>query len=104
MTDIANSILAINANAKFSVRDEDLNNITWHDGTTPISPSDILAKQQELVTTYNSLAYQRSRAAEYPEIKEQLDLLYKDMLADKGDKSGTWFAAVKVVKDKYAKE
>ena len=35
------------------MRNEDLNNITWHDGTTPISSSDILAKQQELVTTYN---------------------------------------------------
>ena len=103
MTDIANSILAINANAKFSVHDEDPNNITWHDGTTPISSSDILTKQKELVTTYNNLAYQRSRAVEYPEIKEQLDLLYKDMLADKGDKTGTWFAAVKAVKDKYAK-
>ena len=45
-------------------------------------------------------AYVDSRVAEYPEITEQLDLLYKDMLADKGDKSGAWFAAVKAVKDK----
>ena len=72
MTDIANSILAINANAKFSVHDEDPNNITWHDGTTPISDSDILAKQKELVTAYENNAYQRNRSSEYPEIKEQL--------------------------------
>ena len=49
-------------------------------------------------------AYVDSRVSEYPEITEQLDLLYKDMLADKGDKSGAWFAAVKAVKDKYPKE
>jgi hypothetical protein len=49
-------------------------------------------------------AYVDSRVSEYPEITEQLDLLYKDMLADKGDKTGTWFAAVKEVKDKYPKE
>jgi len=49
-------------------------------------------------------AYVDSRVAEYPEITEQLDLLYKDMLADKGNKSGAWFAAVKAVKDKYPKE
>ena len=49
-------------------------------------------------------AYVGSRVAEYPEITEQLDLLYKDMLADKGNKSGAWFAAVKAVKDKYPKE
>jgi len=49
-------------------------------------------------------AYVGKRVAEYPEITEQLDLLYKDMLADKGDKSGAWFAAIKAVKDKYPKE
>ena len=40
-----------------------------------------------------------TRASEYPELKEQLDLLYKDMAADKGDKTGEWFKAVKKVKD-----
>jgi len=40
-----------------------------------------------------------NRASQYPELKEQLDLLYKDMLADKGDKTGEWFKAVKKVKD-----
>ena len=39
------------------------------------------------------------RAREYPELREQLDLLYKDMAADKGDKTGEWFKAVKKVKD-----
>ena len=40
-----------------------------------------------------------TRATAYPELKEQLDLLYKDMAADKGDKTGEWFKAVKKVKD-----
>jgi len=40
-----------------------------------------------------------TRKNEYPELKEQLDLLYKDMVADKGDKTGEWFKAVKKVKD-----
>ena len=40
-----------------------------------------------------------TRRAEYPELREQLDLLYKDMAADKGDKTGEWFKAVKKVKD-----
>ena len=47
--------------------------------------------------------YQELRLAEYPPIGDQLDLLYKDMLADKGDKTGAWFTAVKTVKDKYPK-
>ena len=39
------------------------------------------------------------RRRAYPEIGDQLDLLYKDMLADKGDKTGEWVKVVKKVKD-----
>ena len=46
-----------------------------------------------------AVAYKWEREREYPKLEEQLDLLYKDMLADKGDKTGAWFAAVKKVKD-----
>ena len=35
----------------------------------------------------------------YGQISDQLDMLYHDMAADKGDKTGDWFAAVKKVKD-----
>jgi len=40
-----------------------------------------------------------TRKSFYGNIGDQLDLLYKDMLADKGDKTGEWFKAVKKVKD-----
>jgi len=39
------------------------------------------------------------REREYKELKEQLDLLYHDMVADKGDKTGEWFKHIKAVKD-----
>ena len=42
---------------------------------------------------------QTKRKHEYGDIGDQLDLLYKDMLADKGDKTGEWFKAIKKVKD-----
>ena len=42
--------------------------------------------------------YKDDRRIAYPDIGDQLDLLYKDMLADKGDKTGDWFKAVKKVK------
>jgi hypothetical protein len=44
------------------------------------------------------------RAGEYKELKEQLDLLYHDMVADKGDKTGEWFKHIKAVKDANPKE
>jgi len=43
------------------------------------------------------------RAGEYKELKEQLDLLYHDMVADKGDKTGEWFKHIKAVKDANTK-
>ena len=44
------------------------------------------------------------RQIEYKELKEQLDLLYHDMVADKGDKTGEWFKHIKAVKDANPKE
>ena len=43
--------------------------------------------------------YSRARQAAYATIGDQLDMLYHDMAADKGDKTGDWFAAIKKVKD-----
>ena len=40
---ILEAILKINPNAQASVNDEDINQITWHNGTTPISKSEIEA-------------------------------------------------------------
>ena len=66
----------------------------------------------EQLTTYNSSAtteennhqIRKTRKSAYGDIGDQLDLLYKDMLADKGDKSGEWFKAIKAVKDANPKE
>jgi hypothetical protein len=44
------------------------------------------------------------RRKEYGKIGDQLDLLYKDMLADKGNKSGEWFKHIKAVKDANPKK
>ena len=102
--DIITAIKAINSSAKVSVNNESFEQITWHNGTTVISQADIEAKQAELQTAYNALNYARTRATAYAEIKEQLDLLYHDMLADKGDKTGEWFKAIKAVKDANPKD
>jgi len=43
--------------------------------------------------------YKRDRQESYPALAEQFDLLYHDMVAGKGDKTGEWFKAIKKVKD-----
>ena len=92
------AILAIKADAKFetAINDSGQEIVTWADGETPISAEDIAAKQAQLGTAN---AHIPARKSAYPELEEQLDLLYKDMAADKGDKTGEWFKAVKKVKD-----
>ena len=47
---IIKAILKINPNAEVSVSGNDINTIEWHNGTTPISKSDIEAKMAELPT------------------------------------------------------
>ena len=44
MTNIIKAILKINPNAEVSIIDNDINNIIWHNGTTPISVADIQAQ------------------------------------------------------------
>ena len=47
---IIDAILKINPNAKVSVKDNDIDQIIWHNGTTPIPKADIEAKMAELPT------------------------------------------------------
>ena len=74
-------------------------NLVIHSADAKPSESDCTAGVAALQTEYDGNAYQRTRAPLYAEIKEQLDLLYHDMAADKGDKTGEWFKAAKKVKD-----
>jgi hypothetical protein len=94
---IEKAILKINPNAEFSVNSDDINQITWHNGTTPISKTDIETKITELETEYDNNKYQRDRAAEYPSIADQLDKIYHDGIDE-------WKKVIKVTKDKYPKE
>ena len=45
-----------------------------------------------------------TRASQYKQLKEQLDLLYHDMTADKGDKTGEWYKHIKAIKDANPKD
>ena len=75
---IIEAILKINPNAEVSVDGEDINKITWHNGTTPIPKADIEAKIVEVQAEYDANQYQRDRATAYPTIQDQLDMQYWD--------------------------
>tara|TARA_B100001559_G_C15959796_1_gene376008 strand:+ start:123 stop:461 length:339 start_codon:yes stop_codon:yes gene_type:complete len=43
--------------------------------------------------------YKIARQESFDSIGDQLDMLYHDMTAGKGDKTGNWYKAVKKIKD-----
>tara|TARA_B100000941_G_C28408330_1_gene502007 strand:+ start:103 stop:417 length:315 start_codon:yes stop_codon:yes gene_type:complete len=100
---ILDAILAINPDAQVSIKNDPFSDppvvdeITWHDGTTPISDINIAAKKAQLETEYEAKKYQRDRKEEYPTIEDQLDDIYHNGIDG-------WKATIKAVKDKYPKE
>ena len=97
---ITKAILKINSSAEFTINENDINQITWLNGTTPISKADIEAKMVELQAEYDANQYQRDRV--YPQISEQLDKLFHDIdggLLGEDAKTGSLYLALKEVKD-----
>jgi len=94
--------MTINAKAVYALYSNAVK--TFEDKAFDVEGNEITLNMTNINNWVDPNAYVGKRVAEYPKITEQLDLLYKDMVADKGDKSGAWFAAIKAVKDKYPKE
>jgi len=101
---VIKAILKINPNAIVTVRGDDINTceIEWHEGTTPISKADIEAKMNEIGTESN---YVQQRRNAYPEIGDQLDMLWHSIDKDPQLKSKyfNFYEAIKAVKVKYPK-
>ena len=76
--DVNQAINAINPEAIFTVRGNDLDTCTieWLDGTSPISKEDIQTKMNELQVEYDALDYARKRKAEYPSVQDLVVALY----------------------------
>jgi hypothetical protein len=63
MTDLIKAIKKINPNAGFSIENDDINQITWLNGTTPIPKEQILAiiPQVELDMALDNLRAKRNK-------------------------------------------
>jgi len=95
---IIDAILKINPNAEVVVRDNDINSIEWHNGTTPIPVADIEAKMTELQAEYDAEEWKRNRQAEYPTHEECIHALL-----DGGDTLTELQAKRTATKNKYPK-
>ena len=76
---------------------------TWTNNITCPAEADIITAFKARLVVEKSLEYQGNRANEYPEIGEQLDKLYKDIVAGTVTSSGEFAKAIKAVIDNYPK-
>jgi len=91
MIDISQAILGLDEKAEFVINGSPSNEAEYQ-------------AQAELQADYDAKQYQRDRAAEYPELGEQLDKLYHDINNGTLTTSGGFFTALNAVKTKYPKE
>ena len=96
--EIIRAILKINPNAEVNVGNNSLDEITWLNGTTPISKADIEAKMAELQAEYDAEEWKRNRQAEYPTHEECIHALL-----DGGDTLTELQAKRTATKTKYPK-
>ena len=106
MITTAEALRSLEPNSNWVVRD---GVIEWlSDGITQPTQVEIDAEIVRLQAEYDSQEYARDRATEYPEIKDQLDMLWHAI--DTGDwtaakvKLTSFYTELKAVKDKYPKE
>ena len=105
---IAEAILKINPNAEVVVRGSDINTceIEWLNGTAPISKADIEAKMNEMANEPEQSNYAQQRRNAYPEIGDQLDMLWHTMDKDNElqHKFYDFYQTIKKVKVAYPKK
>ena len=78
---------------------------TWDvDGLAKPSDSQLTSADTQATKDHNNSRIRKTRKKSYGDIGDQLDLLYKDIVANKLDTTGEWAKKIKAVKDANAKE
>ena len=96
MIDIADAIKSLKPNTTWSLDGESYSGLDWKDSSTKPTEAEVEAEVTRLQTEYDNKKYQRDRAAEYPSVVDQLDLIYHSGI-------DAWKAKIKETKDKYPK-
>jgi len=83
---------------------EDIIKVWKVSGVTKPTDSELNALNAQATKDQNNHAIKKTRKAAYGNIGDQLDLLYKDIVANKLDTTGEWAKKIKAVKDDNPKE
>jgi len=107
---VSDALKSLVPGAIFHILNNDLDQLTWYDEESPdddgvFSPAscpteaEIKTELEKLKTDYLALLYSRNRARAYPEMGEQLDLLYHAIDAEALDKTSDFYTKLKKVKN-----
>ena len=78
---------------------------TWNvSGVAKPTDSQLNSYASNATKELNNAGIRNTRQIAYGKIGDQLDLLYKDIVANKLDTTGEWAKKIKAVKDANAKE
>ena len=90
---------------EFDISANDINGtIQLPEGVDMPSDEEIAAAKETLLAKYQGNEYSKKRGITYPEIKEQLDALYHDIVnGNLNAENSTFVSMIKAVKDEYPK-
>ena len=95
---VIDAVKSINTAAQVSVSGNDINNITWENGTVEIAISDIQTELNNLQAAYDAQAYARSRKAAY-DLLNQFEMQFDDA----ANGTTTWIDAINPIKQEFPK-
>ena len=83
-------------NDEWSISDNDYSTLIWVTPSQKPTQEELDAQWDAVVAKIEAVSYKGKRAAEYPSIPDQLDLLYHGGM-------DAWKTAIQAIKDKYPK-
>ena len=102
---LGKAIHQLRPDANWALRGETYEHIEWHDDiSTKPSKTEVEAKLIEVANKWETTEYQRTRAENYPALREQLDMLWHAIDSDTLNKTSDFYTAIKAVKDANPKE
>ena len=76
--------------------------LEWQHDSKPPTKEEIQAELLREVGVYEYYVYERNREKQYPDLKEQLDMLYHDIMEDNLN-NGRWIQTITAIKESNPK-
>jgi hypothetical protein len=96
---IIKALMNIRPGAMWDLEGTTYEGLVWKDDSPKPTKKEVDDELLRLVDEYKKTEYQRSRKTEYPNIEEQLDMLYWDKI----NGTDNWVSSIQKIKQKYPK-